>query len=329
MKKKLSISFIGILSLIGVLELFTFASLVSNDIFQKDFNSKYYVFALNIPDNLNFANEKVPVKDFDIRERMDRELTINTYWQSNTLMLHKRANRWFPTVEAKLKAYNIPDDFKYVLVVESGFQNLVSPAGASGYWQFIESTALQYGLQVNEEVDERYHMEKSTDAACKYFLKAYKEFGNWTLAAASYNIGIEGLKRQLLKQQVTSYYDLLLNEETNRYILRILAVKEILSEPKKYGYNFRKNDLYYPIPVKVITVDSSITDLVAFAKYHDSNYKILKILNPWLRKDKLSNPDSIKYRIKFLKNGTDIPPGLYFDEPHPQPDTLSVPEEKL
>ncbi len=299
--KKYSLAIFGLILLIGAVKLFSFSGYQESDddAYLKYFHQNYKIFSLNIPENLNFSNEKVPIHDFDVRERLDRELLINTYWQSQTLLLHKRANRWFPMIEPILKRNGIPDDFKYLALIESGLTNVVSPAGATGFWQILEPTAKSYGLEVSEEVDERYNVEKSTEAACKYLKEAYKEFGNWTLAAASYNMGISGITRQIARQKVKNYYDLLLNEETARYLFRILSIKEIITNPKNYGFHIRKKDLYPPIPVTYVSIDSSISDLADFALEQNVNYKLLKLLNPWLRQSNLSNKEKKKYRIAF------------------------------
>ena len=294
-----SLSFI--LFSLGIIRFFTFSSEFqnSNSLYNKYFNENYKIFAVNIPDNLNFAGEAVPIQDFEVRERIDREFLVNTYWQSQTLLLIKRANRWLPIIEPILKRNGIPTDFKYLVAAESGFLHGVSNKGAAGYWQFIPSTAEAYGLNINEQIDERYHIEKSTEAACKFFKEAYQSFNNWTLVAASYNIGISGLKNQLKKQKVDNYYDLLLNEETSRYIFRVLAIKQILQHPKDYGFNLRKKDLYPPLPFKNIEVDSTIDDLSLFAESNGINYKLLKYFNPWLRTEKLTVTDEKKYLIKI------------------------------
>jgi membrane-bound lytic murein transglycosylase D len=228
---------------------------------------------------------------------------LNTYWQSQTMLVHKRANRWFPVISPILKKNGIPDDFKFLALAESAFLNNSSPAGAAGYWQFLEATAKSYGLEINDDVDERYNVEKSTEAACKYFKEAFASLGSWSLVAASYNMGISGVKRQVEKQRVKTYFDLLLNDETSRYIFRILALKEIVSKPVLYGYHFRKSDLYAPFPYTSVIVDSSITNLVDFAESQKINYKILKALNPWLRQNGLSNKLHKPYIIKILKPG--------------------------
>jgi membrane-bound lytic murein transglycosylase D len=221
-------------------------------------------------------------------------------------LLHKRANRWFPLIEPILKENGIPEDFKYIALIESQLTNVVSPQGATGFWQIVEPTGKQYGLEITEEVDERYDVVKSTRAACKYFKEAYKIFNNWTLVAASYNRGMGGVEAAMNKQKVDNYYDLLLTEETARYVYRLLAIKEIISRPKVYGYILRKKDLYPAIPTKKIQIDSSIGDLAAFAISQKINYKILKTFNPWLKTNTLTNPGNKKYTFEIPKNNTEI-----------------------
>ncbi len=271
--------------------------------YNKEFQQNYMIFAVNIPDKINFANEPVPLKHFDVYESIDRELLINTYWQSQTLLFIKRANKYFPVIEPVLKKEGIPDDFKYLAVAESGLMNVVSPAGATGFWQFLKSTGQEYGLEINSEVDERYNIEKSTKAACKYFKEAYNKYKNWTLVAASYNMGMGGLDKQIKRQNTSNYYDLLLNQETARYIYRILAIKTILSDPHKYGFHYRKKDLYQKIPVNKIKIDTAISDLVIFANNYNISYKILKIFNPWLRKKFLTNKNKKTYYIEIPEKG--------------------------
>ena len=291
--------------LILPVEFFIFSSSVTEEdqLYWKSFLANNKIYGIMIPKDLQFANEKVPVYDFIVIESIERELLINTYFHSQTILMHKRANRWFPLLSSILKKNGVPDDFKYIALIESNLSNSVSPKGATGYWQFIESAGKQYGLEMNDEVDERYSVEKSTEAACRYFKDAYKTFGSWTLAAASYNIGIDGLKNQLEKQKANSYYELSLNEETARYIFRILAVKEVVSNPKNYGYQLRKKDLYIPIPTIKVKIDSNITDLADFAKQNNVSYKILKYFNPWLRKNSLSNKEKKIYMLDFPKPG--------------------------
>ena len=262
-------------------------------------NKKLKVFALKSPNNLDFCGEKVPINFSDIKERLDRELLVNTYWQSNMMLLIKRANKWFPKIEAILNEEGVPDDFKYLAVIESGLENARSPRGAKGFWQLMPSTAKQFGLEVNSNVDERYHIEKSTRVACKYLKKAKSKFGSWTLAAASFNRGIYGIEKELIRQKVKNYYDLLLNNETSRYVFRILAVKDILSNPTSYGYVFEKSDLYNSTPVKIIHWDLPIENIAYFAKEQGINYKLLKIFNPWLIQNHLNNKSRKKYEIQI------------------------------
>ena len=262
-------------------------------------NKKLKVFALKSPNNLDFCGEKVPINFSDIKERLDRELLVNTYWQSNMMLLIKRANKWFPKIEAILNEEGVPDDFKYLAVIESGLENARSPRGAKGFWQLMPSTAKQFGLEVNSNVDERYHIEKSTRVACKYLKKAKSKFGSWTLAAASFNRGIYGIEKELIRQKVKNYYDLLLNNETSRYVFRILAVKDILSNPTSYGYVFEKSDLYNSTPVKIIDWYLPIENIASFAKEQGINYKLLKIFNPWLIQNHLNNKSRKKYEIQI------------------------------
>ncbi len=263
-------------------------------------NKDYQLVAPKVSKVLTFCGEAVPVDQPFIYEKIDRELLVNMYWQSQTFLFIKRANKWFPIIEPILKKNNIPDDFKYLAVIESGLMNVVSPSGAKGFWQFMPKTAKGYGLEVNGFVDERYQLEMATEAACNYLNTAYKKFNSWTLAAASYNMGKAGLERRLKEQDVDSYYDLLLNLETGRYVYRILAVKEILSNPNKFGFYYDSEDLYTSPIYKNITVDSSITDLVNFAKSQGVTYKELKMLNPWLRDKTLPNDVNKSYQIKIL-----------------------------
>ncbi|HLU51832.1 MAG TPA: lytic transglycosylase domain-containing protein [Flavobacteriaceae bacterium] len=275
----------------------------TDEIYEKWVANEYNIYALPIPESLDFAGEEVPLDDMDVRERFDRELLVNTYWQSNILLMFKRANKVFPVIEPILKKNGVPDDFKYLAVIESGLLNVVSSAGARGVWQIMPTTAKEYGLEVNDNVDERYHLEKSTEAACKYLLDSKKRFGSWTLAAAAYNAGNAGISNRLRDQQVEDYYNLLLVEETSRYMLRILAMKEIMTNPQKYGINFREKDLYQRVPSRKVEVDTAITDLVSFAKKFDINYKVLKIHNPWLRETKLNNKTRKKYYIEIPEEG--------------------------
>jgi len=261
----------------------------------------YNVYALDLPQDLNLAGEKVPLEKPEVYERMDREFLVNTYWQSNGLLLIKRANKYFPIIEPILKQYNVPDDFKYLAVIESGLTQAVSSARAVGFWQILKNTAKELGLEVNNNVDERYHIEKSTHAACKYLLKSKAKFGSWTLAAAAYNAGNNGIQNRLKEQKVSDYYDLLLGQETGRYVFRIIAIKEILSNPKKFGFNFNKKHLYKLIPTYKVEVDTVVNSFPNFAKRFGITYKELKNENPWLREQHLNNASGRMYEIKIPK----------------------------
>ena len=263
----------------------------------------YNIFPTEIPEELDFAEEPVPVNLIDIRESLDREILVNTYWQSQTLLFLKRSHRYFPIIESVLKKHKVPSDFKYLAVAESGLMNAVSPANAVGFWQFLEGTAKDYGLEVNSEVDERYHLEKSTEAACKYLLESYMKYGSWTMAAASYNAGRKNLSLQIDRQKENNYYDLLLGEETSRYIFRILSYKLLISNPSAYGFYFAESDLYPEIPVFEVSIENEIKDFAEFAKRYGISYKVLKILNPWLRQPYLTNTQRKTYYLKIPREG--------------------------
>ncbi|WP_431167606.1 lytic transglycosylase domain-containing protein [Tenacibaculum halocynthiae] len=265
----------------------------------KNVAESYEIKAIKVPEKMELAGEQVPLDRNDIKERMDRELLVNTYWQSNGLLLIKRAHKFFPIIEPLLKKYDLPDDFKYLCVAESALINIPSSKGAAGYWHFLPSTGREFGLEVNRNVDERYNLEKSTRVAAAYLKKAKRKFGSWTLAAAAYNAGNGRISQRLKQQQVTDYYDLLLNTETGRYIFRILALKEVLSNPKKYGFVFDQEDLYTFPSTYEVKVDTAITNIASFAKNYGITYKDLKIVNPWLRETKLNNKSRKEYIIKI------------------------------
>jgi membrane-bound lytic murein transglycosylase D len=259
--------------------------------------SRYGIFTPTIPEKLLFANEEVPIKTYFVYEQLDRELLVNTFWQSTAMLYFKRANRWFPTIELILKKNNIPEDFKYLAVIESGLVNATSPAGARGYWQFMKKTGQGYGLQVDEKIDERLDIEKSTQAACDYLKDAYKSLGSWTLAAASYNMGMAGVQGKLKSQMVNSYYDLDLSSETERYVFRILAIKILFENPKAYGFILRECDLYPPLTTQTLEIDSSINDIAQFTVDNKVSYRLFKELNPWLTGNSLPNPTKKVYKI--------------------------------
>lgn len=274
----------------------------------EDFDNGHWVSAHPIPKEMTFASEAVPLHNPDIQERLDREILVNAYWQSNAFLLLKRAHKYGTLIDSILAAEEVPLDFKYLAVIESGLQNVTSPAGAKGFWQFMRGTAKEFDLEVNNNVDERFNLVLSTQAAARYLKQARDEFGSWTLAAAAYNAGRSGIRRELNRQGVTDYYDLLLNEETSRYVFRILAVKRLLEAPEQYGFQFNKDHLYQRIPTYRVIVDTAVTDFVAFAEKFGINYKILKIHNPWLREAHLNNASRKKYTL-------DIPQSGYYSVP--------------
>lgn len=285
------------------------------------FKEQYGIYAIDIPEQIIFAGEKIPVDNFDTRESLDKELLINTYWQSQTVLFIKRANRYFPTIEKIFTEVGVPTDLKYLALTESGLENVVSPAGAKGFWQFLRGTAGDYNLEVNDEIDERYHLEKSSRAAAEFLLDSYEKFGSWTLAAASYNMGRRNTSRQMERQKAGNYFDLVLSEETSRYVFRIIAIKLILESPEKFGFYIDDKDKYHEIPYRLVKVDSTINSLPNFARKQGINYKVLKELNPWLRENTLTNRYGKTYEIKIAdtKKRTFEPNPDFFPE-----DTLLI-----
>jgi membrane-bound lytic murein transglycosylase D len=257
-----------------------------------------------LPDSVYFAGEKMPLDNFDTRESLERELITTAYRHSSTILIVKRANRYFPVIEKILRENNIPEDFKYLTAAESDLSNVISPVGATGFWQIMQATGKEEGLEINTEVDERYNLEKSTEFACRYFLKSYAKYGNWTLTAASYNGGRNGLDDQIEIQDEKNYYDLLLNEETARYIFRVAAYKLVINDPKAYGFEISEDDLYPELKYSEVKVDTAVSDFSRFAKNFGTNYKMLKFLNPWLRKPYLSNKIGKTYWIKIPEAGS-------------------------
>jgi membrane-bound lytic murein transglycosylase D len=269
---------------------------------------------IKLPDSVRFAGEKMPLEYFDTRESLEREIIITAYRHSSTIMIIKRATRYFPIIEKILKDYNIPDDFKYLAAAESDLSNVVSPKGATGFWQIMPETGREEGMEINTEIDERYNLEKSTKFACEYFLKSYAKYGNWTLAAASYNGGRNGIDDQVEIQHEKNYYDLLLADETARYIFRAVAYKLIISDPGAYGFNLGKAELYPGLKYNDVKVDTAVTDFTGFARKFNTNYKILKLLNPWLRKPYLTNKSGKSYIIKIPVEGFRIGDQAGFDK---------------
>jgi len=253
-----------------------------------------------IPDSVSFAGEAMPLNRFDVKEALDRELLSNTYFHSQTIRYMKLAPRYFSIIEPILKEKGIHEDFKYLAVAESGLNpRAVSPAQAVGFWQFLSGTARDYGLEVNNEIDERYHIEKATYAACDYLHNSYEKFGSWALVAASYNRGVTGIRRQLERQKTNDYYDLLITTETARYVYRIVALKLIMENPERYNFTISEEDKYPIIPTKEIEITGSVADFADYAKEHGISYKLLKDFNPWLRETKLTNSRKRKYVVKI------------------------------
>jgi hypothetical protein len=288
----------------AVVRLFVQASEDTADAsYKADMRQNYTNYLPVLPDKLDFCGEKVPLEYFDVRESLEREILKTMYWHSETFLYLKRANRYFPTMRKILKKNGVPEDFLYLCVTESGMTNAVSPAKAVGFWQLLEATGKENGLEITSEVDERYNFEKSTEAACSYLKQAYAKFGNWTMVAAAYNCGQAGAQRLVRTQGETSYYDLKHNTETGRYVYRILAYKLLMTNPEDYGFVFRDKDLYPELKTETVEVDTTITNLYAFSKQVAGNYKMLKLLNPWLRDTKLTNPKGKVYKIAVLKEG--------------------------
>jgi hypothetical protein len=255
-------------------------------------------YAVKIPSAVSFAGEPVPLDDPEIRERLDRELTVNAYWQSSTILMLKRANRFMPVIEKILKEEGVPDDLKFVAVAESNFDNVVSPAGATGFWQLMRTSGIQYGLIINDEVDERYNLEKATHAACRYLIDAKEKTGSWTAAAAAYNMGVGGLSRAQARQSETEYYNLLLNSETSRYVQRIIALKIIYENPRDFGFYLGKEDFYPELNYTVQQISDSVS-WVDFAKQNNTSYKMLRVYNPWIRDFNLTNREKRTYDVKI------------------------------
>jgi hypothetical protein len=302
--EKLRYYIFGVLSVVGVLFLFGsfFFTIDKNSKAGtplQDFPQGYKIVSPKMPESLEFAGEKIPIENFDISERIEREFLSNTYWHTATILAVKRASRWFPVIEPILKKNNIPEDFKFLCVAESNLENVTSPQDAVGFWQFVESTGKKYGLEINNTIDERYHVEKSTEAACRYLRDSYSMFGSWVSAAASYNLGQAGMNLQLERQKTRNYFNLVLNPETSRYVSRIIALKYILSEPVKYGFDIKEEELYKPLEYSEINLSTGIMNFADFASRHGINYYTLKLYNPWIRENYLLNKKKKQYLIKI------------------------------
>ena len=262
-------------------------------------SSRDSIRLFEIPEELDFAGESVPLAVGDVFERLEREIYVNAYWESNLILLLKRSKKYLPKIESLLKENGIPDDFKYLAIAESGLMNVGSPAGARGFWQILESTGKEYGLEISEDVDERYHLEKATVAASRYFKKAHSKFGDWTSVAASYNMGQSGFAKRQEEQLHRNYYELYLNDETSRYLFRILAFKVIFENPQAFGYHLEEKDYYQDPKLKAIQVSEDIKDLPKWAKGQGSSFKNLKLYNPWLRDRNLKVRRGKVYEIRL------------------------------
>lgn len=254
-----------------------------------------------VPQSMTFAGEEVPLDVYWVHDALDRELIVNCYQHSKTIRILKLSSRVFPTIERILKEEGVPDDFKYLCVAESGLENVTSPAGAGGYWQFIPSTAKVYGLEVSNDVDERCHLEKSTRAACKYLKKMKNQFGSWTMAAAGYNRGEGGLQAAVEDQRQKVYWDMWLNNETSRYLYRILSFKLIFENPQEYGVKLCPAQMYHPVETKTVKVTSTVASLPRFAEEHHVTYRELRDLNPWIRNNRLTVAAGKSYGIEIPK----------------------------
>ncbi len=263
----------------------------------------WYNTSFTLPASVTFAGERMPLENFDTRESLEREILTSAYRHSSTIMIIKRAKRYLPVIEKILEKNRVPGDFKYLVAAESEYMNVVSPRGATGFWQIMPETGREAGLEIGAVVDERYHIEKSTQFACDFILKSYEKYGNWTLAAASYNGGRAAIDEQIRIQKENNYYDLLLTEETARYIFRAVAYKLIITDPQRYGFNIREDELYPELNCNIVRVDSAIQDISEFARKHGTNYKIIKFLNPWLRKPYFSPLPRKEYYIKLPVEG--------------------------
>ena len=306
--KKLSIVALILASLAIAGEAFIFATHKeqAEEVHARAIRADYRIYAPSIPDTLTFCGEKVPLNIYYVREGLDRELVSNMYYQSNTLFNIKRATRYFPTIERILKEEGVPQDLKYLCVIESGLQCVTSPAGAQGWWQFMKTTGQKYGLEINDDVDMRNHLELSTRAACRYLKDLRARFGNWTAAAAAYNCGENGLERRFANQHQSSYYDLYLNRETSRYVYRILTLKLIMQHPQDYGYYVRRCDTYPELPTIEVTLSGQNVDIVQFAIDNGTSYKMLRTLNPWIATDNFKNKAGKSYKVLIpTKKGTE------------------------
>lgn len=253
-----------------------------------------------VPKKVKFADSQVDLDRIDMFERLDRELTSMAYTHGNTLLTIKRANRYFPEMAPILKKEGVPEDLLYLACIESNLNpRAMSPAKAAGFWQFMPATGKEFGLEVNDYVDERYDVEKSTRAACRYLKNAYNKYGNWESAAASYNGGQGRISSELFSQKASSAYDLWLVDETNRYMFRLLAMKMIMENPSAYGYILAPDQLYQPLEYDIIEVNGPVSDWPTWAKQHGTNYMTLRDHNPWIRAKSLPNKSGKTYKVRI------------------------------
>ena len=277
---------------------------------EKAFDKNVFAISPEIPDEVSFCGQIIDLRKTDMRERFDREMMAMMYMHSSTLLLLKRANRYFPVIEPILKANNVPDDMKYLACIESFLDSrAISSAKAIGMWQFMPETAKQYGLEVNDDVDERYHVEKETEAACRYLKEAYDKYGDWPTAAASYNIGTARITKELARQGEKTSLNLWLVEQTSRYVFRILTCKEFMADPQKYGFYLKKEQLYMPSVCKDTVVTGKVANWVDFAKAQGISFYDLKNYNTWIRNDSLENVEGKAYKVAIPLNES-----LYFDK---------------
>ena len=298
LKKNKSFNFIYLIAFLIFVSLISFR--ISKTRFLTNGNeSNYYIYPVSIPKKVSFAGEDMSLDEDDLIERMDKEFLVNTYWQSNTILLIKRANKYFPQIEKILIDEGVPTDFKYLALIESGLENVTSPSGAKGFWQIMKTTGKEYGLEINSNVDERYNLNLSTRIACKYLKKAKEKFGNWTLAAAAYNRGINGIQNKITNQNQTAYENILFGEETKRYIFRIIALKNIVESPESFGFYIEEEHMYNPVKYDEIKIDTPISNISDFSKNLGLTYKSFKIHNPWLLENHLNNKSRKVYTISI------------------------------
>ena len=299
-KKKAWRFFVPLSVMVNVVLVLMILTSTTPDDKDKSTKSEVRYESVYMPNKITFAGEPMPLHLYYVKEALERELLSNAYFHSQTIRFIKQAPRFFPVIEPILKAHGIPDDFKYLALAESNFDpRAVSPARAVGLWQLLEGTAKDYGLEIDDEVDERYHIEKATAVACEYIKDAHEKFGNWTMVAAAYNRGMNGVQREIDRQQEEDYYDLLITTETARYVYRIVALKLILENPEKYHFYISDEEKYEVIPTKEVEITASVDNFADYAEKQGLSYKLFKDFNPWLRENKLTYSGKRKYWVKI------------------------------